>query len=295
VTTPDAPPVQDLETDRVPPASPVTGLPIRLLPWVADSLLLRIVNRFVAIQGIDMAFRLAAQAFISLIPLMVVAAFLAPIGGAKSFQTTLINLLGLHGAPRNVMQGLAGTGRRVGDSLTAVGLLVILYSALSFTRTFRRVYERAWSLPKRGLHGIAWDVMWLASLIAYLAVLSQIRVGLKDSIVSAMLALFLSSAFWVWTARVLLANRVPMRNLVPTGVVMAVGMIGLAAVSQLYMPHLIVSKFNQFGQVGVVFAVLSWFIVVCFVLVGGACTGAVVGEWLSPDTSQASASTPAPP
>jgi membrane protein len=242
-----------------------------------------------------MAFRLAAQAFISLIPLMVVTAFLAPIGGAKSFQTTLINLLGLHGAPRNVMQGLAGTGRRVGDSLTAVGLLVILYSALSFTRTFRRVYERAWSLPKRGLHGIAWDVMWLASLIAYLAVLSQIRVGLKDSIVSAMLALFLSSAFWVWTARVLLANRVPMRNLLPTGVVMAVGMIGLAAVSQLYMPHLIVSKFNQFGQVGVVFAVLSWFIVVCFVLVGGACTGAVVGEWLSPDTSQASASSPAPP
>lgn len=279
-----------METEHVPSVKAPAAVPIRLPSWVADSILVKIVDRFIAIQGIDMAFRLAAQAFISLIPLMVVAAFLAPMGGAKSFQATLINLLGLHGAPRKVMQGLAGTGRRVGDSLTAAGVLVILYSALSFTRTFRRVYERAWSLPKRGLRGVPWDIVWLASLIAYLALLSRMRSGLGDNILTALLALVLSSGFWVWTARILLANRVPLRSLLPTGGVMALGMIALAAVSQVYMPHLILSKFNQFGQIGVVFAILSWFIVVCFVLVGGACTGAVMGEWLDNDTAKPPAS-----
>jgi membrane protein len=126
--------------------------------------------------------------------------------------------------------------------------------------------------------------VWLASLILYLALLSQMRSRLSDGILTGVLALIVSAGFWVWTARVLLANRVSLLKLLPNAAVMALGMIGLAAVSRVYMPHLIVSKFNQFGQIGVVFAILSWFIVVCFVLVAGACMGAVIGEWLGKET-----------
>ena len=261
-------------------------LPVPIPSRLADSVLARIPERFIAIAGIDMAFRLAAQAFISLIPLMVVAAFASPIGGSKAFQTTLINLFGLHGAPRTMLQGLAGTGRQVSDSLTIVGILVIVYSAMSFTRTFRRVYERAWDLPKLGLKGTVGDVLWLVSLIVYLAVLSSIRGRLGGSLVSGVFALVLSFGFWVWTPALLLGRRVPFLRLLPTGAVMVAGMILLAGFAQVYMPHLIVSKYRQFGQIGIVFAILSWFIACCFVLVAGACTGAVLGEWLGSRSSQ---------
>ena len=256
-------------------------VPFTLPEWMAHSLPVRIVERFIAIQGIDLAFRLAAQAFISLIPLMIVAASVAPIGSGKSFRTTLINVLGLHGAPKSVMQSLAGSGGQVRGGITVISALVLIYSALSFTRTLRRVYERAWNLPKRGLPGLIGDVLWMVSFILYLALMSAAREEITSGFLYAVIALLLSIGFWTWTPAILLAGRERLLLLVPSGAVMIVGMAVLAITSIIYMPNLIVAKFNQFGQVGVVFAILSWMIVCCFVIVAGACISAVLGEWVA--------------
>ncbi len=253
-------------------------LPLPLPEGISTSIPVRMIERFIAISGVDLAFRLAAQAFISLIPLMVVAASFAAVGGGKSFRTTLLNLLGLHGAPQSVLNGLAGTGRQVRDSLTVVGVVVLIYSTMSFTRTLRRVFERSWNLPRRGVKGMAGDILWLASLILFFVFLAWMRGLLGERYIVGLVMLGFSAAFWMWSASVMVGWRVPLKRLVPTGLVMAAGLIALSLVSVVYMPRLIVSKNAQFGQVGVVFAIVSWLIICASVIVAGSAIGAVLGE-----------------
>ena len=59
----------------------------------------------------------------------------------------------------------------------------------------------------------------------------------------------------------------------------AIGMTGLGASSVIWFPPTLASSADQFGVMGVAFALLSWLVAAGFVLVIAACGGAVTTEW----------------
>jgi hypothetical protein len=61
---------------------------IKLTAILRRSFPARAAQRFVDMQGLDLAFRVAAQLFISVIPLMIVASAISPVGGGKSLRET---------------------------------------------------------------------------------------------------------------------------------------------------------------------------------------------------------------
>ncbi|HEY3725691.1 MAG TPA: YhjD/YihY/BrkB family envelope integrity protein [Solirubrobacteraceae bacterium] len=77
----------------------------------------------------------------------------------------------------------------------------------------------------------------------------------------------------------LLAGRVPWRALLRTAVVTALLWLGIALFSSLYFSSTVISDNKQFGTIGVVFSLLTWFILIGFAFVLGAAFGAV---WQKP-------------
>ncbi|XUM03346.1 YhjD/YihY/BrkB family envelope integrity protein [Streptomyces venezuelae ATCC 10712] len=137
-----------------------------------------LTSRLVSGNLLDAATRLAAQAFLAAVPLLFALAAFAPSGVRDQMLESLRTVFGLRGSSdeqlRQVLQGSADPGVR--ETSGAVGALVALVSATSFSRAMARVCERAWRLPKAGTRIAAWRwAVWLLALV--LVVLLQAPCG----------------------------------------------------------------------------------------------------------------------
>ena len=81
-----------------------------------------------------------------------------------------------------------------------------------------------------------------------------------------------------WTQHFLLSGRVAWRPLLPGAVTIALGLVGLKVLAGLLLSTSIVTHFDQYGPVGVVFMLLSWLIALSVVFLGGALLGATLAE-----------------
>jgi len=84
-------------------------------------------------------------------------------------------------------------------------------------------------------------------------------------------------------------------------VVSAVAQVLVGWGGSLWVPHLIERNAARYGVIGVAVALISWLVVLAFLLVASAVIGAQIGGWLSPgtvegeeDLSPADAASPRP-
>ena len=78
--------------------------------------------------------------------------------------------------------------------------------------------------------------------------------------------------FW-WTMHVLLAGRVPWRQLLPSAIVTGVFFGGLGVFSRVYFSEAIISDSKTYGTIGAVFALMTWLIAIGAVIILGAVAG----------------------
>src|SRR5689334_14666958 len=191
--------------------------------------------RFLAVQGIDRAMSLAAYGYSALIPLLVVYASLSP--GGESFADTLVDRFDLHGSSaKSVEDAFTPTG--VGGSVTALGLVLLIISGLSFTRSVQRLYEGVFRLPTLGLRNTQWALLWLGAVWAFVTVRPLILGGLSG-ILEIVGTLVLSCLIWLMTPYLLLGRRLSWRRLAPAAVLSTIGMTGVGIWSVIWMPHVV--------------------------------------------------------
>jgi membrane protein len=83
-----------------------------------------------------------------------------------------------------------------------------------------------------------------------------------------------------WTQHFLLGGRIAWRDLLPGAVAITVGLIGLTILAVLMLSTSIVVHHDEYGPIGVVFAMMSWLIALSVVMLGGALLGAtLVQRW----------------
>jgi len=234
--------------------------------------------RWVEVQGVDRAMALAAQAFSALIPLLIVYSAVASRGDGKSFADSLIDRFDLEGAAATTVRQAFTASQTVEDSVSLLGLLLLLISALSFTRGLQRLYERAYGLSTLGMRNSHRGLEWLALVVVYTSV-RPVVAGLFDSTVLRIAAsLVLGAGLWTATPYLLLGQRVSWRRLMPGALLTAVGMSVLGTSSVIWFPRTVASSADQFGSMGVAFAMLSWLVAAAFVVVATATGGAVASE-----------------
>ncbi|MFJ8622696.1 YhjD/YihY/BrkB family envelope integrity protein [Kitasatospora sp. NPDC093550] len=226
----------------------------------------RLMAQLVHVNVLDTATRLAAQAFLTAIPVLFVLAAFMPQEVRDSMSDSMRTVMGLQGAALDEVKGaLNPSGEGVTtDAFGGIGILVTLLSATSCSRILQRLCERSWHLPRLTGRVAAWRwLTWLLVWLAALIVQSQLRSGFGAGTgLGSLLYLITAVLLWWWTQYLLLGGRVPWLPLLPGAVLTGAGLTALALTARLYIPRSLNRSVTQFGPLGLVFTLLSWLIVV---------------------------------
>jgi membrane protein len=257
---------------RVQRLSPIAALADLIRDWI---------GRFVAVQGVDRAMAIGAQAYTALFPLLIVYISISPLKSGRSMSQMLIDRLELDGAAASsVRQAFAPVGA-VQSGVTALSVALLLFSGLSFTRGLQRLYEGAFSLPTLGVKNTKWGILWLAA-VTVLVTLRPIVLGGLSGRLETIASLLISGLLWLVTPYLLLGRRVYWLRLAPLAVLSVIGMTAVGIWSVLWMPHTIATSADQFGVIGIGFALLTWMVAVAGVLVVAATGGALISDRIGP-------------
>ncbi|UGS35284.1 YihY/virulence factor BrkB family protein [Capillimicrobium parvum] len=240
----------------------------------------RCLERLVEVEFVDRSIALASLSFTSLIPLGVVLGSISPVNGAD-FADGMIRRFRLTGSTAELVQSLFAPPSDVRQTVSIAGVVLLLASALSFTRGLQRVYERSWRLRSLGVRATPAGLAWLLGVAIVVSLLVPVRAAIADAtgpLVALIMALATAFMIWLLTPFVLLSRRVPWRALVPTGILTGIGMTALGIGSVIYMPRAIEESADRYGSIGIAIALVSWLVGAGFVLVGCSVVGAVLGE-----------------
>jgi membrane protein len=235
------------------------------------------IERFVAVQGVDRAVALGALAYTAILPLLIVYASLLPRADSEDFADALIREFELRGATATTFKRAFAPANEVESSVTALGMLLLIISALSFTRGMQRMYEGAFGLENLGVRNTPRAALWLLVVTAFLS-LRPLVIDALHGWVDVTVTLALSTALWLLTPYLLLGRRVSWRRLLPSAVLAAIGMAGVGVWSAIWMPRTLTSSAAQFGVIGIGFALLTYLVVVGSVVVVATTGGALIAD-----------------
>lgn len=231
------------------------------------------------LEPFDRAMTLAAQAFTSIFPVVIVTfALLQPESrwlGGRAAQA-----LALPDGTRSALSAAFPDDPEQATTFGVLSLLIVLLSATSFSRALTRMYAKVWSVRTPGWRG-AWR--WIAAIVAVAActvavqVLNRAASGEAASTAGALLlTLIVNTVLWTWVPSVLLAGEIQWRLLVPGGLLMGVATVPAFLVGRVYMPSALKYADRKFGELGVAFTCIGWLFAMALLLVVASVLGAVV-------------------
>ena len=235
----------------------------------------RSVGIFISMAAFDRAMALAAQAFTALVPMLIVVAAVLEGGDSDSVGAALVDRLNLSGATADSVQRALPASSSVESAVSGLSVVILVISALSFTRALQRLYESAWGLEARGVRDTGYGLLWLAGFAALVAAHLALHghVNGADGLISSIAGTFL---IWLVTPYLIVARRLPWRVLIPQALISAVCLTVFRAASAIYMPAAVKSSADQFGVLGICFALISWLFGAACVLAGAAAVGAAL-------------------
>jgi len=223
------------------------------------------------IELFDRAMTLAAQAFTSIVPIMLVTATLHP-RDTGSFGSALAESLDLPESVRATLQTSIPSDATMGSGVGVFGIVVAIVSATSFSRALERIYLRIWQVPRPSLR--SWW-RWFAALVAIVLAVSLIGITRRASRGEAwsgwlpmLVQLVLWTLVWTFAPWVLVQREVRWRPLLFSGVATSVCLAGLTVAGSVYLPIVLVRGAREFGVLGLVFSYISWLFAIAFVVIG---------------------------
>jgi membrane protein len=239
---------------------------------------LRSLRRFVDIEGAQLATVIAAQAFTSLIPFLVVASALGP--GRGDLGDRVVERFSLDGDSARSVKAMFNDTGEVESTITWVGVVILVLATLSFSRATQRMFQRAYGVAPQGRRDLWLGLAWLAGFAVWITVSSPVRDWFRDLgglLIPLVASGLIGLVLWLWTPAILLGIS-DWRRLLPGAVVSGVlgALTGVA--SGIYIPILLRWSADKYGLIGIAFSMQSWLLVMAFVVVIGAVVGAVASE-----------------
>ncbi|MBJ6641097.1 YihY/virulence factor BrkB family protein [Streptomyces sp. DHE7-1] len=240
-----------------------------------------LADRIVSVNIFDSGTRIAAQCFLTAVPLLFVVAAYAPSAVRHQLVASVREVFGLTGAANAELEKVFEP--TTGDLQQATGIvggLMVLLSATAVSRAMQRLCKRAWEIPRAGTHIAPWRwLAWLALWLGVLVLQGPVRDGFGvGSWLGVPLTLLTQTGLWWWTQHLLLGGLIGWKPLLPGAVLTAAVLTVLAVTARLYMPRALNHALAEYGPAGSVFVLLSWLIVVCVAGAVGISVGAVLAQ-----------------
>jgi uncharacterized BrkB/YihY/UPF0761 family membrane protein len=281
-------------------ASAVTAAsPSRLLrragAVVEQSVLGDFLGEVGRIRLLDLAYTLSAQAFVALIPLVLVVTGLFTGNGEDALVAQeLVDRFGLAGAAQASIRVLFQTPG-AGTGLYWAGLLITLYSAFVLSRRVGRAYAQIWDVKPLPAGQQVWrGLTWIAIQVTMLLLASGLRSfgrahGTAVEIVALVCLLLVWAASEFAAQRLLTAGQVARDRLVVAAGLVSLGRLGVGLWSAVYLPNSLSRQSEQYGPIGVVFGLFTWIfasllVLLVMTLLAAVLTRRPVATWLRPAT-----------
>jgi membrane protein len=268
-------------TDR----SGISGIRERMAgvrTWLERLFLWRVWERLLEIEFVDRSIALAAKAFVSFFPLVIVVAAFVPARTRISIISTVAERFGLRGDAFSLVRTSFASADDVRRATGILGLALTFLFATSFTTALQRVYLRAWRRPPHSGVDTYWrGLTWLFAMLVSLALIGGLRAATGDGagvMVWGIMALAINIGLWWFTAWLLLLGDVRVRVLASTGVVTGVALAVFGLSASVWMPEVVTSNETQFGFFGVALALVTWFSGAAICVLVGACAGPALAK-----------------
>ena len=262
----------------------------RLSPrrWRPTRLALDVQGRYSELHGGELASAITLSAFLSLLPLLLVA--IAVLGffsaaSTKDLAKEVIENLQLDRSSQTaeLITEAMRTAESSRKAASVVGLAGLLWSGLGVVNALQYAWNTAWQVPGRGLRDKAVGIGWLAGggvlFVGSFAVsaASQLLPWFLEP-VGILIGLATGVGLWLWTAHILPNRNVGWRALIPGALLGAIGFEILKVLASFVVPRIVASSSDLYGPVGVVFAVLAWLLLFGRLVVYAAVIEVVVWE-----------------
>jgi membrane protein len=240
-----------------------------LATWFGRTLL-RCLAGLVKVQIFDRAMTLAAQAFTSIFPLLIL--FGSLLGAKQSAE--FADALNLPPSSRRLLTD-ALSDRGV-STFGVFGALIVLFSATGLARAMVRAYATIWDIPKVR-SGPAAAARWLVTVLLLSAFVIVGKLPLPLGVKQPFL-LVADCGITVLLPILLLGGAVPARRLIPGGLVFGVIMVFVRPAGAVYLPRALASSDAHYGTIGLAFTYIGWLYVLSFCVLGSAVIGKVLAD-----------------
>ncbi|MFD9985455.1 ribonuclease BN [Streptomyces massasporeus] len=252
----------------------------RIAAGLRSGSMARLVSRLSRLNIVEGAVRLAAQAFLTALPLLMTVAAFAPDWMQDLLADSLRAVLGMRGDTLDELRRVFSATGTTRNTAGAVSALVTLLSATAFSRALQAVFERCWHLPRAPLRAAVWRwllwlVVWLVCLLFQAPVRDAFGAGAVPGVVLSVLS---ATLLWWWSQHLLLGGRIGWRSLLPGALVAGSGTVLLSLAARVLIPTAMERSLDEFGPLGPVFTFLSWLIAVFLVAVSGLALGEYVAS-----------------
>jgi len=249
---------------------------------VEQTIVWRVWERMLETEFVDRSVALAAKAFVSFFPVVIVVAALAPPSIRTSIFTTITSRFGVSGKALATAREAFASAKDVRKATGILGLLFTVFYATSFFTALQRVYLRAWRRPPGGnLFNYVRGPAWMAGVLAYFALVGGARsvFGSGPGTAGFLLVSFAGSILLWWlTAWLMLLGQVRRRVVLVSGVITGIALTGYAASASVWMSGIVTRNQAQYGFFGVSLALVTWFSGAAICVVVGACAAPVLAE-----------------
>lgn len=239
-----------------------------------------VIRRFIELELLERSLALSAQAFIALLPLiiMITSLFFSNIGSVLATQVG--DRFGLDMVTRVAIQQLflSGAGERV---ISWLAVVMVLVSAFALARRLGRVYAMIFGLPQlkrsENWRGLVWIIIQV-TLAIVASSLRQVRVD--AGAVIAILAVVVLLVVWFaadFVSLRLLVPQAPRALVLASAGVATVGRTGMGIWAAVYFANSLASQAQQYGPIGVTFALYTYLLVAVLIYV---CSPLLVTTWV---------------
>ncbi|MGW3210520.1 YhjD/YihY/BrkB family envelope integrity protein [Streptomyces sp. NPDC001135] len=235
----------------------------------------------VSVNIFDSGTRIAAQCFLTAVPLLFVVAAYAPTVVRRQLASSVTAILGLTDSARaQLEQVLNPASGDLQQTTGVIGALMALMSATAVSRAMQRLCKRAWEIPRAGTRLAPWRwLAWLALWIGALVLQGPLRDGFGAGAWLGIPLSWVSQAgLWWWTQHLLLGGMIGWKPLLPGALIAASVLTALAMTARLYMPRALDRALASYGPLGSVFVLLSWLIVMAVAAAASVGAGAVLAQ-----------------
>jgi membrane protein len=242
-----------------------------------DSSAEHVWTRLNAMDFINKGMLFAAVLLLCFFPFLIVANALV----GRSAATGMVRRFGLnHEAATDVTKVFA-PAHATSSAISGVGYVLFVLGGIAAATAVQDLYERSFGLASRGLKDMPRQAAWLVVLVGCAALAGWVGPSIGDAggpVLQGLIGFVFLVGFWWFTMWILLARRVHPRDIVPSAVATALFWVGMDLVFRFTFSDSVISDYNKYGAIGVVFAFMSWLIAIGVVIILGAIVGLVWRE-----------------